>query len=136
MQTFRASRRHAACTTPVAGSIEAALLIIDEFSLLSGCQINWRKTKGICIHLATTPAGLQHIERISGDLSHVYLGLSFMEGEENAEVGRKICVKFIKKARELQVMDLTLPARVLAINHILVASLWYFVFAWAPSAHV
>lgn len=57
-----------------------------------------------------------------------------MEGEENVEVGRRICICFIRKARAMQVMDLSLLARVLAINHILAASLWYFMFAWAPSA--
>lgn len=112
---------------PVAGSLEAALAIIDDFSLLSGCKINWKKAKVISILLAETPL------RISGDNAHVYLGLPYMEGEENAEVGRRICIRFIRKARAMQVTELTLPARVLAINHILAASLWYFMFAWAPN---
>lgn len=30
---------------PVSGSLEAALAIIADFSLLSGCQINWKKPR-------------------------------------------------------------------------------------------
>lgn len=37
------------------------------------------------------------------------------------------------KARGLQVLELSLPARVLAINHILTATLWYFTFVWTPT---
>lgn len=118
---------------PLAGSLEAALAIIDDLSLLSGCRINWKKTKVICVWLDETPVCLRHIERITGDSLHVYLGLPYMEGEENAEVGRRICICFIGKARALQVVEMSLPARVLAMNHILAASLWYFLFAWAST---
>lgn len=117
---------------PIQGLLEAALAIINRFSALSGCKINWRKTKIICVHIDVTPIRLQHIERISGDLSHVYLGLPFTEDKEIAEVGRLICVRFIQKARALQVLELSMPARIVAINQILTASLWYFIFAWAP----
>lgn len=34
----------------------------------------------------------------------------------------------------MNMMALSLPARVLVINHILTATIWYFIFAWAPSA--
>lgn len=93
---------------PVCGSLEAALAIIDDFSILSGCKINWKKRKIICIWMNETPAYLRHIDRITGDDSHVYLGLPYMEGEENLEVGRRICICFIRKARALQVADMSL----------------------------
>lgn len=119
---------------PVPGSLEAALDVIDVFSLALGCLVNWRKTKVICIHIRVTPACINHITRVTGDDSHPYLGLPFMESDENAEVGRQVCVRFIKKARMLNIMVLSLPARVLVVNHILTVMLWYFFFAWAPSA--
>lgn len=118
---------------PLARLIEAALEIVWAFSVVSGCKVNWRKTKYMCVWVTVIPVCSQHILRVTGDESHPYLGLPFQEGDENNEVGRQICLRFIKKARALNVLALSLPARVLAINHILTASLWYFLFAWAPS---
>lgn len=83
--------------------------------------------------MENTPSYVLHIPRVSKKQSHPHLGLPLMEGEDNSELGRQVCVKFIWKARALQLKELSLPARVIAINHILVATLWYFVFAWAPS---
>lgn len=73
---------------PLAGSIEAALEILMDFSLVSGCLLNWEKTKVICVCLTATPACLSHIQRISGQEFHIYLGLPYQEGEENQETGR------------------------------------------------
>lgn len=43
-----------------------------------------------------------------------------------------MCIRFIQKARAMNVMALSLLAKVLAVNHILTATLWYFLFAWRP----
>lgn len=118
---------------PRAGLVEAAMALLQDFGEVSGCCINWIKTKLVILNDAIIPSVLTHIARISGDLSHPYLGLPLQEGDENAETGRQVCVRFMKKARGLQIQELSLPARILAINHIITATLWYFTFVWAPT---
>lgn len=51
---------------PREGSLEAALEVVVVFSLASGCLVNWRKMKIICIHLTVTPECLCHITRVRG----------------------------------------------------------------------
>lgn len=95
--------------------------------------MNKKKTKIICVFVSLIPDCLRHVQRVSRDDSHAYLGLPFMEGEENAEISRRICIKFIKKARVLQLVELSLLGQVIAVNHILTSTLWYFIFSWVPS---
>lgn len=118
---------------PRAGSVEAAMSLLESFGDASGVCINWLKTKLVTSHGATIPQILARVERIWGDKAHPYLGLPLQEGEENAKTGRQVCVRFMKKARTLQLQELSLPARVLAINHIITATLWYFTFVWSPT---
>lgn len=82
----------------VLGSIEAALEVIKDFSLVSGCQLKWLKTKYICESVDTIPACLAHVQRFSGELSQVYLGLPYQEGDENKEIDKQICIRFIMNA--------------------------------------
>lgn len=76
----------------VCGFLEVALVIIDDFSILSGCKINWKKRKIICIWMNEISVYFRYIDRITGDDFYVYFGLLYMEGEENSEVGRRICI--------------------------------------------
>lgn len=106
---------------------------MDDFGHLSGCFINWEKTGVICVNIDETPQYVIHIPRVKGEQSLTHLGMPMLEGEDNMAVGRQVCIKFVKKARALQVLNLSIPARVVAINHILTATLWFYIFAWAPS---
>lgn len=114
-------------------SVRTASDVIEEFSWLLGCRINWSKSNMICLNLGATPGYVSHIPKVAADASIPHLGLPLCEGEENGVIGRMVVIKLIKKARFFSVMELTLPGRVIVIYHILHATLWYFLFAWAPS---
>lgn len=56
-------------------SVRIALQVIEEFSWLTGCRINWDKPRMICLNLATTPDYVHHIPRVAAEASIPKLGL-------------------------------------------------------------
>lgn len=116
-----------------AKNVGRVLEIMKEFRTLSGCCVNWGKSKIISLNINETPQYAIMIPRVRGEDFMSHLGIPLMEGEENSELGRQVCAKFIRKAQALNVLELSVPAKLVAISYILTATLWYYIFVWAPS---
>lgn len=80
-------------------SLNACVVVIITFCLLSGMKVNWAKTIAICCLLPgiRLPGELQHVWVLAEGETHRYMGVEHEAAGEDRCVGAQLVTKMRKK---------------------------------------
>lgn len=116
-------------------SLNACLWVIRVFCLLSGLVINWAKTVAICspVPCVQLPGDLNFVRVLQLGVIQKYLGVEHEASGEDRCIGQQLVTKLRNRCQQIQSLFHTLAARVVLLNTILMAQLWYFLAIWVPT---
>lgn len=116
--------------------LNACAVVIIVFCQISGMKINWSKTVAICSPsvIDKLPGDLLHVRVLQEGETHMYLGVDQEATREDRSIGLQLVTKLRKKCQQLQSLFHTLAARVVNLNTVLTAQLWYYLAIWVPTA--
>lgn len=98
--------------------------------------INWSKTIAIC-----SPAPcmqllgmLTHVRVLQLGEVHKYLGADHEASGEDQCIGPQLVTKIRKRCQQVQSPFHSLVTKIVILNSILLAQLWYFLAVWVPTS--
>lgn len=96
--------------------------------------INWAKTIAICspAPILALPGDLNCVQVLQEGEVHKYIGVEHEASGEDRCIGPQLVSKLRKKCQQIQSPFHSLAARVVLLNAILMAQLWFFLTIWVP----
>lgn len=121
------------------GSVSSLVNILNYFSFASGLLINWSKSGAYWVSRNGLPPAWAHTFSWTwvpeGNISKL-LGTPFGLSISTVDVDQFLIAKIRKKITYWTSTKLSLAARRLIVNQILMSTLWYFLGVWAGSRKI
>lgn len=116
-------------------SLNGCAWVITVFCQISGMVINWNKTVAICspAPIPKLPGLLEHVCVLQLGETQKYLGVEHEASGEDRCIGSQLVSKVRKRCQQVQSPYHSLAARVVLLNSIQLAQLWYFLTIWIPT---